>query len=84
MPDPTPTSNELSVIALICDRRTVRRSFRVALVVGTVLVLINQGDRLLAGQSPDWLKLVLTYCVPYCVATYGAVGMAIDAARARR
>lgn len=50
-----------------------RRSLGVALVVGTVLNAINQGDVLLSGGTPDIAKLVLTYLVPYAVATYGAV-----------
>jgi len=50
-----------------------RRSFYVALIVGTVLNLINQGDALVGGGSIDWLKIALTYCVPYAVCTYGAV-----------
>jgi hypothetical protein len=41
-----------------------RRSLYVALVVGTVLNLINQGDALLGTASINWWKLVLTYCVP--------------------
>ena len=44
-----------------------------ALVVGTILNLINQGDALLGGGPLDWTKIVLTFAVPYCVATYGAV-----------
>ena len=50
-----------------------KRCFIAALVVGTVLNLINQGDALLTGASLDYLKLGLTYAVPYFVATYGAV-----------
>jgi hypothetical protein len=50
-----------------------RRSLLVALVVGTLLNLINQGDSLLSTSSVNWLKIVLTYCVPYAVCTYGAV-----------
>jgi hypothetical protein len=50
-----------------------RRSLYVALVVGTVLNLINQGDAFLGMASINWLKLVLTFCVPYAVCTYGAV-----------
>jgi hypothetical protein len=50
-----------------------RRSFFVALIVGTVLNLINQGDALLGTASLNWWKLILTYCVPYAVCTYGAV-----------
>jgi hypothetical protein len=55
-----------------------RRSFTVALVVGTVLNLINQGDAILGTASVDWLKLALTYCVPYVVCTYGAVSSALQ------
>ena len=50
-----------------------RRSFYVAVVVGLILNAINQGDRIVAGVSPQWIKLALTFVVPYCVATYGAV-----------
>ena len=50
-----------------------RRSFYVALVVGTILNLINQGDAILGAGSVDWLKIILTYFVPYAVCTYGAV-----------
>ena len=58
-----------------------RRSLWVAVVVGTLLNLINQGDRLLAGQSLDLLKLALTYVVPYFVSTYGAVSFRLQAAQ---
>lgn len=50
-----------------------RRSFYVALVVGTILNLINQGDAILGAAFVNWLKIVLTYVVPYAVCTYGAV-----------
>jgi hypothetical protein len=50
-----------------------RRSFYVALVVGTILNLINQGDVLWTGATLDWAKIALTYAVPYLVSTYGAV-----------
>ncbi len=53
----------------------VRSSLRVAVVVGTLLVLINYGDRLGAGGlgPVEWVKILLTYCVPYGVSTYAAV-----------
>ena len=50
-----------------------RRSLIVALIVGVILNLINQGDALFSGERLDWVKLVLTFAVPYFVATYGAV-----------
>ncbi len=59
-----------------------RRSLYVALIVGTVLNLINQGDALLAMAPINWLKLVLTYCVPYAVCTYGAVSQQLRKAQA--
>ena len=58
-----------------------RRSLWVALVVGTILNLINQGDALLAGHRLHFTKLALTYVVPYLVSTYGAVSFRIHAAR---
>ncbi|HSG34302.1 MAG TPA: nitrate/nitrite transporter NrtS [Sphingomonadaceae bacterium] len=48
------------------------RSLWVALVIGTVLNLINQGDRLADGAPLDWGKIVLTFAVPFLVASYGA------------
>jgi hypothetical protein len=49
------------------------RSFYVALIVGTILNVINQGDALLGYSPVNWAKVLLTYCVPYLVCTYGAV-----------
>jgi hypothetical protein len=63
---------KLSCLYAISDG-VPRRSLYVALVVGTVLNLINQGDALLGMASVNWWKVVLTYCVPYAVCTYGAV-----------
>ena len=63
---------------------TVRRSLRVAMVVGSILVAINYGDRIVAGSlgSREFAKIALTYCVPYCVATYAAVSALLGAKRA--
>ena len=58
-----------------------RRSLWVALIVGTILNLINQGDVLLSGQRLDFTKLMLTYVVPYIVSTYGAVSFRLHAMR---
>lgn len=54
------------------DAALLRRSAMVALVVGTALVAINQGDVILAGGVPKLWKVALTYVVPFLVATYGA------------
>jgi hypothetical protein len=53
----------------------LRRSFLTALVVGTILTAINQGTVIVTGDLPGNLawKIPLTYCVPFCVATWGAL-----------
>ena len=48
-------------------------ALKIALVVGTLLVLINHFDLLRHGEFPGATKVVLTYAVPYLVATYAAV-----------
>ena len=48
------------------------RSLLVALVVGTMLNLINQGPELFTGQRVVLWKLALTYVVPFLVASYGS------------
>ena len=55
-----------------------QRSLWVALIVGTILNLINQGDALVAGRHLDIAKLVLTFIVPYFVSTYGAVSFRLQ------
>lgn len=53
----------------------LKRSAMASLVVGTILTLLNQGDLLLSAQWHNALywKIPLTYCVPFLVATYGAL-----------
>ena len=50
----------------------VRRSLAVAAIIGTVLNAINQGPEILTGHWPIWWKIVLTYFVPFAVASYGS------------
>lgn len=61
-------------LALMCWREQIfHRALMVALVVGSVLNLINQGDALTAGRPLSWPKLLLTYVVPFVVSTHGAL-----------
>jgi hypothetical protein len=67
-------------LAIATERGTVATSAKVALFVGSVLALINYGDRIFLRfdmRAVDWVKLAVTYCVPYCVATYGAARYAM-------
>jgi hypothetical protein len=63
-----------------------RRSLIVAVIVGAILNLINQGDALLGRAPLSLIKLALTFLVPYCVATYGAVAyrLSLEASAAGR
>ena len=55
----------------------LRKALATALVVGTILTVINQGDVLLAGQlTPAMLwKIPLTYVVPFAVSSYSALAI---------
>jgi len=48
-------------------------SAKTAIVIGTILLAINQGDKILHGEGVQWWKVCLTYAVPYLVSTRGAV-----------
>jgi hypothetical protein len=63
-------------LSLAGRRDVVVRALRVALVVGTLLILINYADRVVADDMTrsDWIKMAITYLVPYGVSTYSAVG----------
>ena len=62
----------LTALRLASSWQIARRSTVVMLFVGTLLNLINQGDVLLSPAAINWWKVALTYCVPFCVATFGA------------
>ena len=64
--------NRAEALRAVLRPPIVVRSLGVAVVVGTILNLINQGDRLVAGAPLDWGKLVLTFIVPFLVASFGA------------
>ena len=68
-------------LALATGGGVPRRSFYTALVVGSILTGINQGDVILAGLEPNFVKIGLNYLVPFGVATYGAVTAKMAARR---
>ena len=68
-------------VAVCCWRCAIRyppmlrRSALIAIAVGTLLALINHGDHLVRGQVTGVivLKILLTYTVPFIVATWSAL-----------
>ena len=65
----------LKVCKTIFEKDIVISSLKVALVVGVILNVINQGDILYSLQFDkiNWWKLLLTFAVPYLVSTYASV-----------
>lgn len=70
----------LGFLGALCDsaRRpaVLRRCAAIALAVGTLLSLVNQGDLLLAGRldTAAALRIVANYLIPFVVANLGAMG----------
>jgi hypothetical protein len=66
------------------ERAVVIRACKYALVVGAVLVGINHGDALVAGEldARRLLKIGLTVLVPYVVSTLSSVGATLALRRA--
>ena len=62
-------------LAIAFEASVVKRAMKMMVVVGCVLAAINHGDTLLAGAmtATAWLKVVLTFVVPYCVSTISSV-----------
>lgn len=55
-------------------RETVNRALKIAGVVGPILTLINQYDVLLRLEFSFrfWMKVLLTFSVPYCVSSFSS------------
>jgi len=58
------------------DGAVVRRALWCMAIVGAVLITINHGDALVAGEvsGKRLIQIGLTLLVPYCVSTVSSVG----------
>ncbi len=63
--------------AIAGDKDIFVKSLKIALVVGTLLNFINQGDKLINLNFEDinYFKFILTYFVPFLVSTYTALSI---------
>jgi hypothetical protein len=70
-----PSNNKRGWFETALSPEIVKRSLRVSAIVGSLLALINHGDKIIALSldAPIVLKIGLTYLVPYSVATWAAV-----------
>ncbi|MBU3002951.1 nitrate/nitrite transporter NrtS [Paraglaciecola arctica] len=62
-------------LAIVFRQDILIRSTKIALVVGTVLAMLNHGDKIIDHQLTliDIYKMLVTYLVPFCVSTYSSV-----------
>jgi len=67
------------IIKIALQPDILKRALIVALVVGFLLNVINQGDAALAEGITvvHWPKFLLTFCVPFLVSMYTAVSMTL-------
>lgn len=51
------------------------RAIKIALIVGSILAGINYSDKMYLGEmlTADWIKLGVTYLVPYFVSLYSGI-----------
>ena len=68
-------TNQFQLFIFVAIQRTsILGGLKVAIIVGAVVNLINQGDHLLGLQfaQVSWPKLLVTFCVPFLVSVYNA------------
>jgi hypothetical protein len=60
-------------VHLLFRRTTTRRTTRIALVVGTVLSLVNQGGVIFGGRATaaTWIRVGANYVVPFISSSVG-------------
>jgi len=65
-------------------RPTLRKTIKIALVVGTLLSLINQGSVIFGGHASavTWVRVGFNYWVPFCVSSLGYLSATRSRSRA--
>jgi hypothetical protein len=63
------------LIAYCLERATLLFSIKMALIVGTILALINHGQAMFSGHFTydQLITIFITYCVPFTVSMYSQV-----------
>ncbi|MDE0803892.1 MAG: nitrate/nitrite transporter NrtS [Acidimicrobiales bacterium] len=75
-PDHSPTwRSPRDIPGVVLHRPHLRRTLLTAVIVGTVLFAINQLDVVVGGDASimTWVKVALTYLVPFVVSNLGIV-----------
>ena len=63
------------MIEIVTRTDVLIRAIKMASIVGIVLAIINHGDHILLGTmtTTNWIKVLITFCVPFCVSTISSV-----------
>ena len=61
----------MEAVVLVLRGQTLRTAGPIALIVGTVVSLVNQGDVILSGHAHPvtWLRILVNFVVPFIVAS---------------
>ena len=63
------------MIEIVTRTDVLLRALKMAFIVGIVLAIINHGDHIFLGTMTvtNWTKILITFCVPFCVSTVSSV-----------
>lgn len=66
-------STPLQMCVLIVRGATFRTASKIAVVVGTLLTIVNQGSVIVSGDATlaTWLRTAANFLIPYTVASIG-------------
>ena len=69
----TGVSSPPRLLQVVFSRPSLTRCIPIALFVGTLLSLVNQGSVIFGGHATDatWIRVVANYIVPFCVSSSG-------------
>jgi hypothetical protein len=61
------------LLQVVFSKPSLSRCIPIALLVGTLLSLINQGSVIFGGHATDvtWIRVGMNYVVPFCVSSSG-------------
>jgi hypothetical protein len=79
-------SRLVEIQRVVCSRPALARCVPTALVVGTILSLINQGTVLLAGDATTatWIRVLFNYLIPFTVSNIGFVSAILAKGRVQQ
>lgn len=65
---------------IACRPSIVKRGLKYGALVGSVLIVINHGNAIVAGtvDTTRIVQMLLTLLVPYCVSTASSVGAVME------